>query len=316
MIAENTTDHESTTENLTEKQLRERINKPNKFLSINEQIAIFEQKTNLSFPDFYVKYLPKLIYYNYKICKDIQLSEDLATDSVIKALGEIDGYDNTKSRITTWLFTIAKRDTLQYIKKKPPVISFDTTIDADGTTLKEYIPSKEVEEKEENEVRLINIEKGKILKDKISLLKEPYKKVLTLREIDKHSYRNISILLAEQKETLYDLNRFCFEQETNILTMTDPESKTEFEIPKWCEIHAIKTRSGECIEFEILSRDKDNLIDSVLIKSSNAIPNMYFYIEGVIPFNISTLKSQIRGGRLLLMGMVKNEFEELDNTLL
>lgn len=301
--------------NLTEKQLKEREHKPTKYLSMNEQIAIFEQKTNLKFTDFYTKYLPKLTYYNYKICRDAQLSEDLATDSVLKALSEIDGYDNTKSRVTTWLFTIAKRDALQFIKKKPPTVSIDSTIDAEGTTLKEYIPAKEEYEKEQAEIKKIDIKKGKILKEKIAFLKEPYKHVLTLREIEGHSYRNISILLAEEKEILHDLNRFCFDSYTNILTLTDPEVKTEFEIAKWCEIKSLKTRNGEEIEFDILSRDKDNLIEQILIKSRVEV-DMFFYIDGSIPFNISTLKSQIRGGRLLLMSLVKTEFSELDETLL
>ena len=64
------------------------------------------------------------------------------------------------------------------------------------------------------------------------------------------------------------------------------------------------------IDFEVVERDKDGLISKLKVEAGD------FVIMGDVPFNMSTLKSQIRNGRLILQSMVKDEFEMLDSLYL
>lgn len=278
--------------------------KPSKYLPLDEQIKIFEQKTNLVFNEFYKKYLSKLIFYNYKICKNKQLAEDLASDSLIKSLSEIDGYDSNKSKFSTWLFAIAKNDSLQQIKKLKNITSIDAVIDEDGSFLKDLIPANETDEEKEKEIKEYTKSKGKIAKSTIYKLKEPFKSVLIAREIQKKTYRQISIQLSEPTNITYKIIH------QDILELVDPETKKDADLMKFLEIYSICNNKGKKLKFTVVEKDKDDLISKIKIK--NIKENETISIDGKIPFNLSTLKSQIRMGRMTLQHMVRKEFRGLD----
>ena len=80
---------------------------------------------------------------------------------------------------------------------------------------------------------------------------------------------------------------------------------------KFCEIYYIENSAGEFVDFEILSRDKDDLISSIKLPKKD-----YYFISGLTPYNISTIKSQIRNGRKLLQEMVQKEFMYLNEMYL
>ena len=164
----------------------------------SEQEKIFKQKTGKDFSTLYQKYYPKLIYFISKICKDVQKAEDISTDSFIVALEKIDKYDNEKAQFSTWLFTIARNLALQDLKIENRSISLDIEFDDEGTTLKDFI-----QETESNEaVYDVYSKKADVLKKHISELKEPYKTVIEMREIDGMAYKDIADLLGKNLSTI------------------------------------------------------------------------------------------------------------------
>jgi RNA polymerase sigma-70 factor (ECF subfamily) len=153
-----------------------------------EQENLFRERTGKDFSFFYKKYYPKLIYYTSKMCNDPQKAEDISTDSFLIAFEKIDKYEKEKSQFSTWLFTIAKNLMLQDIKNSKKTMSLDVEIDEEGTTMKDFLQ----EEDSEEYLHDIATQKAEIMKKHISKLKEPYRRVIEMREIKKMQYKDIA----------------------------------------------------------------------------------------------------------------------------
>ena len=163
-----------------------------------EQEKLFKERTGKDFSTLYQKYYPKLIDFTAKICKDVQKAEDISTDSFIIALEKIDKYEKEKAQFSTWLFTIARNLALQDLKIENRSISLDIEFDDEGTTLKDFI-----QETESNEgVYEVYNKKADVLKKHISELKEPYKTVIEMREINRMAYKDIADTLGKNLSTI------------------------------------------------------------------------------------------------------------------
>lgn len=156
--------------------------------TFKEQEKVFRERTGNDFTYFYTKYYPKLIFYTSKICNDSQKAEDITIESFLTAFDKIDRYEKDKSQFSTWLFTIAKNLALQEIKKDKKSISMDVNLDEEGTTMKDFI------QEEENTEHIVELNKMKadIMKRHIQDLKQPYKRVIEMREIQKMAYKDIA----------------------------------------------------------------------------------------------------------------------------
>ena len=149
-----------------------------------EQEKLFTERTGKDFSFFYKKYFPKLIYYTTQMCKDPQKAEDISTESFLIAFEKIEKYDKEKSQFSTWLFTIARNLMLQDIKTSKKTMSLDIEIDEEGTTMKDFLQEEESEEY----LYDLSSKKAEIMIKHISKLKEPYRSVIEMREIQKMAY--------------------------------------------------------------------------------------------------------------------------------
>jgi RNA polymerase sigma-70 factor (ECF subfamily) len=174
--------------------------KLNAITEFSEQEKLFREKTGKEFTDMYTKYYPKLIYFTGRICNDTQKAEDISTDSFMIALEKIEKYDKEKSQFSTWLFTIAKNLTLQNIKVSKKSVSLDVEFDNEGTTMKDFI-----EEDDTSNQTIINDvfdKKASIMKSRIKQLKEPYRTVIEMREINRMAYKDIADTLGKNLSTI------------------------------------------------------------------------------------------------------------------
>lgn len=167
-------------------------------ISFSEHEVLFKERTGKDFNTLYQKYYPKLVYFTSKICNDTQKAEDISTDSFMAAFEKIDKYEKEKSQFSTWLFTIAKNLALQDIKSTRKTMSLDVELDEEGTTLKDFM------QEEESYLYLqdLNDRKADIMKKEISKLKEPYKRVIEMRELKKMAYKDISEQLGKNLSTI------------------------------------------------------------------------------------------------------------------
>jgi len=173
--------------------------KLNAITTFSEQEKLFRERTGKDFTTLYTKYYPKLIYFTGRICNDPQKAEDISTDSFMIALEKIEKYDKEKSQFSTWLFTIAKNLTLQDIKNSKKSISLDVEFDNEGTTMKDFI-----EEDSGNDVVVNDVfdKKASIMKSRIKDLKEPYRTVIEMREINRMAYKAIADQLGKNLSTI------------------------------------------------------------------------------------------------------------------
>lgn len=156
--------------------------------SFSDHEKLFKERTGNDFTHFYKKYYPKLIYYTAKMCNDVQKAEDVTTESFMTAFEKIDKYEKEKSQFSTWLFTIARNIMLQEIKNQKKTVSIDVEVDEEGTTLKDFIQEAE----NYDHINKLTAKKADIMKYHISRLKDPYKKVIEMREIKKMQYKDIA----------------------------------------------------------------------------------------------------------------------------
>jgi RNA polymerase sigma-70 factor, ECF subfamily len=166
----------------------------------NEQEELFIEKTGKDFTSHYTKYYPKLVYFVSKIVNDTQKAEDITSEAFTLAFDKIDKYDNEKAQFSTWLFTIAKNAALQSLKEDKRSISLDIEYDNEGTTMKDFISHDNNDDTELS--HSIIDKKAKIMLEKISHLKEPYKEVIEMREIKKMAYKDISDILNRNLSTV------------------------------------------------------------------------------------------------------------------
>jgi RNA polymerase sigma-70 factor (ECF subfamily) len=164
----------------------------------NEQEKLFKERTGKDFKTLYTKYYPKLIYFTSKICQDVQKAEDISTESFMVALDKIETYEQEKSQFSTWLFTIARNLSLQDKKQENKKISLDIEYDDEGTTLKDFIEDVDSTEY----IHDIYALKADVMKKHINSLKEPYKTVILMREIDRMAYKDIADLLGKNLSTI------------------------------------------------------------------------------------------------------------------
>ena len=169
-----------------------------KMKSFSEQEQLFREKTGKEFTQLYSEYYPKLIYFTNRICIDTQKAEDLSTDAFMIALDKIEKYDKEKSQFSTWLFTIAKNLTLQYIKNEKRTISLDIEFDQEGTTMKDFITEGE----SDLHLQDVSSRKSEIIKKHMDTLKEPYRTVIEMREIKKMAYKDIADKLGRNLSTI------------------------------------------------------------------------------------------------------------------
>ena len=163
-----------------------------------EQEKLFTERTGKDFSFFYKKYFPKLIYYTTQMCKDPQKAEDISTESFLIAFEKIEKYDKEKSQFSTWLFTIARNLMLQDIKTSKKTMSLDREIDEEGTTMKDFLQEEESEEY----LYDLSSKKAEIMIKHISKLKEPYRSVIEMREIQKMAYKDIADQLGKNLSTI------------------------------------------------------------------------------------------------------------------
>lgn len=153
----------------------------------------FEKRTGKNFNQFYKTYYPKLNWYIMRIVNNSDAAEDLVNMAFMQSLNKIDTYLPEYS-YSTWLFNIAQRLAFTYLKdlKKMPTSSIDEQ-DDEGNSLKEHLEAtlEHTEPDDNTKTRL----KYEYMMRQIDLLPEKYKTIITLREIDGLTYKEIDEVL-------------------------------------------------------------------------------------------------------------------------
>ena len=132
--------------------------------------------------EIYNTYFKDVFLYVYSLSGDKHISEDITSETFMKALTSLDSFRG-QSDIRVWLCQIAKNSYYSYLRKKKSFVNLDSIPEsASGDNIEQEIATSEASKK---------------VHDIIQNLKEPYKKVFTLRVFGELSFKQIGKLFAK-----------------------------------------------------------------------------------------------------------------------
>ena len=135
------------------------------------------------------KYRDPVFFMLYEKVNDRELAKELTIEAFGKAFNKLHSY-TPKSAFSTWLFTIAKNNCIDFLrKKKLPTFSIDANIKLDeGSETVIDIP----DESDSPERSMINKQRVQIIRRIVEQLKPNYRELVKLRYFKEYSYEEIS----------------------------------------------------------------------------------------------------------------------------
>ncbi len=89
-------------------------------------------------PDFeslYGQYFPKVYNYIYYRLLNRDQTDDLVSEVFTRIFENLDAYDETKAKLSTWIFAITKNALLNEMHRKRPTVSLDALLCENGVEL-------------------------------------------------------------------------------------------------------------------------------------------------------------------------------------
>ena len=140
---------------------------------------------NYNIENLYNEYFLIIYKYSLKISKDENLAEDIAQETFLRAIKKIDTF-NQESKISTWLFTIAKNVFYEEIRKNKKYINIDDVLDIELN-------------EEPLEDKIIELEKVNGLYKRISDLDDVTKKIVIYRIYYELSFSEIGTIFNKNE---------------------------------------------------------------------------------------------------------------------
>lgn len=146
----------------------------------------FLQGEQKSFEEIIIRHKDKLIYFIQKYVKSIDIAEDIAQDAFVYLLIHREKYDFNYS-LKTYLFTIAKSKSLNYLKRERRIVELNEQDIADVNELEERI--------------FIN-ERKQNLKQAMAKLKPEYREAVYFADIEELTYKEIGKIMNKTESSI------------------------------------------------------------------------------------------------------------------
>ena len=165
-------------------------NKNNKYIYSDEQLMLLFQGGNENaYIELVNRYKDKLINFIFSYLGDIESSEDVVQETMIK-LYQKKHYYKEIAKFSTWLYTIAKNLANTELRKRKQRKT--TLLSQFSKDDKMYdLPSNDNEVGQEIQTEIVS----KIIREAVDQLSEKFKTVITLRDIQQLSYEDISEII-------------------------------------------------------------------------------------------------------------------------
>lgn len=141
--------------------------------------------TNDEFENIYELYFRDVYYYILSLSKDKYISEDITSETFLKAMKAIDNFRGDTS-VRVWLCQIAKNEYFSYLRKNKKI---------DFTEAVEELKEAEVNDSLEKDI--ISDDETSNIYSMVFLLKEPYGEVFKLRYYSELSFKEIGELFGK-----------------------------------------------------------------------------------------------------------------------
>ena len=162
----------------------------NKYSYSDEQLMLLFQGGNeKAYIELVNRYKDKLINFIFNYLGDIESSEDVVQETMIK-LYQKKHYYKEIAKFSTWLYTIAKNLANTELRKRKQRKT--TLLSQFSKDDKMYdLPSNDNEVGQEIQTEIVS----KIIREAVDQLSEKFKTVITLRDIQQLSYEDISEII-------------------------------------------------------------------------------------------------------------------------
>jgi RNA polymerase sigma factor (sigma-70 family) len=269
----------------------------------------FKEITGYEFSRYYNEYYPKLSWYlTSRYTKDTDKSEDFANQAFMQALEKIETYDKEKSKLITWLTKIAInlviKDWKDYHKR------CHVSLERDSDDVPNIINTIKSEDDEEKlQVEKENNKKCEIVYDVINNLQDKYKKVMVMREVERKSYKDIADSIKKEKKINVSNEKINLENPEDFYKLDVTNHGKEDLILNFFSENGKEYSKRVKFGNTIIHRDEINWernINNKLVIDSTLTNAVIVYTTTT---NLSTIKSQIKKGRELIMKKVKKKFD-------
>ena len=165
-------------------------NLQNRFIYSDEQLmSLFQGGDENAYIELVNRYKDKLINFIFNYLGDLESSEDVVQETMIK-LYQKKHYYKEIAKFSTWLYTIAKNlANTELRKRKQRKTTLLSQFSKDDKTYE--VPSNDPEPGQEIQTDIVN----KIIRDAVDQLSEKFKIVIVLRDIQGLSYEDISEII-------------------------------------------------------------------------------------------------------------------------
>ena len=165
-------------------------NSQNRFIYSDEQLmSLFQEGDENAYIELVNRYKDKLINFIFNYLGDLESSEDVVQETMIK-LYQKKHYYKEIAKFSTWLYTIAKNlANTELRKRKQRKTTLLSQFSKDDKTYE--LPSNDPEPGHEIQTDVVN----KIIRDAVDQLSEKFKIVIVLRDIQGLSYEDISEII-------------------------------------------------------------------------------------------------------------------------
>lgn len=269
----------------------------------------FKEITGYEFSRYYNEYYPKLSWYlTSRYTKDTEKSEDFANQAFMQALEKIDTYDKEKSKLITWLTKIAINLVIKDWKDSHK--HYHVSLERDDDDVPNIINTLRGDDDEEKlQIEKENSKKCEIVYDVINNLQDKYKKVMIMREVERKSYKDIAESIKKEKKINVINEKIHLENPEDFYRL-DVTNQGEQDlvlnfISENGEQYSKRVKFGNTTIHRDEINWERNINDKFVVDSTltNAV------IVYTTTTNLSTIKSQIKKGRELIMKKVKKRFD-------
>ena len=278
---------------------------------MNTYEKLFKEITGHDFESYYNKEKPTLSWFlSNNFTHDMDIAKDFANQAFMQALEKIETYNIEKSLFKTWLTKIAINLVIKDWKDNHKYNFISLERDTEETPsilniLKSDDGGDNYVQEEENK------KKCEIVYEVIDNLPDKYKKVMVMRELNHMAYKDIAdsikrdVVIEIDKETMILENPEDFfsldidNKGTGELIINYYSSDGEYSYQRIIDPKENVNITRDDIEYERGLNDIFT-IDSTLTKATG------MYISTT---NLSTIKSQIKKGRELIVKKVRKKFD-------
>jgi RNA polymerase sigma-70 factor, ECF subfamily len=131
----------------------------------------------------------------YRMCRDREVSEDLAQETFIKVLNALDRYD-PKYKFSSWIFKIAHNTTLDQLRKKEPeTLSLEGSPHAQTHEQAQATAFTAIDTAEDPESYTESQEVGAEIEAAIARLRPEYRAVIVLWHVEGRPYDEIAQIM-------------------------------------------------------------------------------------------------------------------------